>query len=101
MHRFLKNKFLSVVISFHVLLCTVANSQDLTAGKAALQAGKINEARSILEKAYKKSPADPFVKLAYAETAPCSTAIRLYKELSETDSINASIQAVASCKLGD
>lgn len=89
--------------SFSVMLIVVAgvNSQDLKSGLTALKAGKIEEARKILESVYRKNSSDSDVKFAYAQAAPCSVALQLYRELSSSETVKDSIKAGAFCRLGD
>jgi Flp pilus assembly protein TadD len=103
MNKQYKNSRNSILYVFSLMLMSIAgaSSQDLKTGLSALNTGNSEEARVILEKAYRKNPSDPNAKLAYAETAPCSTAIQLYNELSKSENVRDSIKACAFCRLGD
>ncbi len=59
------------------------------------------DSRTMAERAFKKNPADPALKMAFAGTAPCSTAAILYKELAEGQGVPDSIRAEAWRRLGD
>lgn len=44
---------------------------------------------------------DPLKTLAIAKETPCSTAVRLYSDLSRSETVNDSVKAIAFCRLGD
>ncbi|HEX3020645.1 MAG TPA: SPOR domain-containing protein [Chitinispirillaceae bacterium] len=76
------------VMAFHL------KSEDLRNGTVSPNAAKF-------QNAYLKNPADLPGKMAYAQVAPCSTAIRLYTEVTKSETATDSIKSQAFCKLGD
>ena len=87
---------LIIAISF-----AATDTSDYTVGSAALIKGDIKTAKIRLTAAYKKNSEDPFVQMAYARIAPCSTAVQLYKRIGETRSAPDSLRAAAFKQLGD
>lgn len=87
------------------LLLTIAfaaaDTSDYAIGSAALVKGDIETAKSRLAAAYKKNSTNPFVQMAYAQVASCSTAIALYKSIGETSTAPDSLRAAAYKLLGD
>jgi tetratricopeptide (TPR) repeat protein len=63
-------------------------------------AGTAKDAKT-LEMAYRKDPADLNKRFAYADVAPCSTAIRLYTEITRSEKAADSLKALSFGRLGD
>jgi tetratricopeptide (TPR) repeat protein len=80
---------------------TAVDTSDYAIGSAALTKGDIETARNRLSAAYKKNSANPFIQMAYAQVAPCSTAVELYKAIGETQTVPDSLRAAAYKQLGD
>jgi cell division septation protein DedD len=91
------------LITVALMVCTAAGASgpEYTAGMELLRQGIITEARAQLEKAYRRTPGDPSLRLAYARSAPCSTALRMYRELAADKTVPDSIRAIASARCGD
>jgi tetratricopeptide (TPR) repeat protein len=97
-------KFIKSIIQLSLLTTiafAAADTSDYTIGSAALIKGDIETAKSRLSAAYKKNSANPFVQMAYAQIAPCSTAVLLYKTIGETQTAPDSLRAAAYKQLGD
>lgn len=82
-------------------ICYAAIDQDYLDGQAALSKGNYSDAEAAFEKAYKKNPSDQVVKFYYATQAPASEALKLYKEISESQTAPDSIKAASLVRLGD
>ncbi|NLF83749.1 MAG: SPOR domain-containing protein [Candidatus Gastranaerophilales bacterium] len=87
-------------LTFIVLVssCLFVNTFELNAATA--NAGSVKDAKAI-EQAYRKNPADSNNRFAYAEIAPCSTAIRLYTEITKSEKADDSLKAISFSRLGD
>jgi tetratricopeptide (TPR) repeat protein len=93
----------------HKLLATVffatavhtVSAADYQSGIESLKAGRTEEARVVFAELYKMNPSDTRIKFSYAESSPCSTALRLYAELSKAEPVPDSIKACALARMGD
>ncbi len=74
------------------------NFKELSAASAS--SGSQKDAATI-EKEYRKNPSGILQKIEYAGVAPCSTAIRLYTEITRSENAADSLKAISWCKLGD
>jgi len=93
----------SITLIFLMLAITFAatDTSDYALGSAALIKGDIETAKSRLAAAYKKNSANPIIQMAYAQIAPCSTAVMLFKTIGETQTAPDSLRAAAYKQLGD
>lgn len=97
-------KITSCITMFFLLITTsfaAADTSDYATGSAALLKGDIETAKTRLTAAYKKNSTNLFIQMAYAQIAPCSTAIVLFKKISETQTAPDSLRAAAYKQLGD
>lgn len=81
-----------------VICCLFVITLELNAATQTVGAAK--DAKT-LETAYRKNPADLNNQFAYAEVAPCSTAIRLYTEITRSQKADDSLKALSFARLGD
>ncbi len=68
---------------------------------AAIESAGAGKNVKALEAAYRKNPADLNSRFSYAEVAPCSTAIRLYTEITRSEKTADSLKVLAFARLGD
>jgi tetratricopeptide (TPR) repeat protein len=97
-------KILKSIILLSLMIATTfaaVDTSDYAIGLAALIKGDIQTAKSRLAAAYKKNSANPFIQMAYAQIAPCSTAVLLFKTIGETQTAPDSLRAAAYKQLGD
>jgi tetratricopeptide (TPR) repeat protein len=80
------------------LSCLIVRTFELNATTGT--AGSVKDAKA-LEMAYRKDPTDLNNRFAYAEVAPCSTAIRLYTEITRSEKASDSLKALSFSRLGD
>lgn len=93
-----RSGFFTLTSILMVLSCLFVKTFELNAGTET--AGSAKDAKT-LEKAYRKDPADLNNRFAYAEVAPCSTAVRLYKEITRSQKATDSLKALSFGRLGD
>ncbi len=97
-------KIIKSIMMFFLLITAsfaAVDTSDYAIGSAALLKGDIETAKTRLTTAYKKNSTNPFIQMAYAQIAPCSTAIVLYKTIGETQTAPDSLRAAAYKLLGD
>ena len=78
-----------------------ANDNDIVRGQQLYKVGNYKEAADLYKAAYEKDKTNPARKLAYATMAPCSTAVKLYRELALSSLVPDSLRAVAYLRMGD
>lgn len=93
-------KAISITILSFFTCFAMVDSTDYLSGVTALNRGEYRVAKEKLSLAYNKNPNDSKVKLAYALVAPCSTAVVIYKSLTEQSNISDSLKSAAYVKLG-
>lgn len=81
-----------------VICCLFVITFELNA--TAQTVGSAKDAKT-LEASYRKNPADLNNQFAYAEVALCSTAIRLYAEITRSQKADDSLKALSFARLGD
>src|SRR5512133_956005 len=97
------NSIKSITLFFLMvtMIFAATDTTDYAIGSAALIKGDLETAKSRLAAAYKKNSGNPFIQMAYAQIAPCSTAVSLYKSIGETQTAPDSLRAAAYKQLGD
>jgi len=87
-------------LTFILLVISCLFVKTIESNAATEIAGSAKDVKTI-EMAYRKNPADLNTRFAYAELAPCSTAIRLYTEITRSEKATDSLKALSFCRLGD
>jgi tetratricopeptide (TPR) repeat protein len=92
---------LFLFIQLSVIVCfAMTDTTDYSLGSAALNRGDLRTAKARLTLAYKQNPTNPAIQLAFASIAPCSTAVPIYKCVSELKTAPDSLRGNAYKKLG-